>query len=105
MHLRRHLKSELHLQNFAFARAIGDAICFRETPLSVVNRLHRAHRQAAGRAFAAEFLAPVDSVLDMVEDGRDPIEIAQSFNVSRRVVLLQIWNQDRIRQSFSGLAA
>lgn len=105
VHLRRHLKSQLHLQNFAFARAIGDAICFRDTPLSVVNRLHRAHRQATGRAFAAEFLAPVDSVLDMVEDGRDPIEIAQSFNVSRRVVLLQIWNQDRIRQSCAALAA
>ncbi len=92
-------------QNFAFARAIGDAVCFPGTPRSVVNELHDAERQAAGRAFAAEFLAPVQSVLDMVDSGRDDYEIAGSFKVSPQVVAHQIENQDRIRQACASLAA
>ena len=89
----------LQSQNFAFARAIGDAVCFPDTPRSVVNELRDAERQAAGRAFAAEFLAPVQSVLDMADSGRDDYEIAGSFKVSPQVVAHQIENQDRIRQA------
>ena len=95
----------LQSQNFAFARAIGDAVCFPDTPRSVVNELRDAERQAAGRAFAAEFLAPVQSVLDMVDSGRDDYEIAGSFKVSPQVVTHQIENQDRIRQACASLAA
>ncbi len=92
-------------QNFVFARAIGDAVCFPDTRRSVVNDLHDAERQAAGRAFAAELLAPVESVLEMVDSGRDDYEeIAGSFNVSPQVVVHQIENQDRIRQSCASLA-
>ena len=83
----------LQAQNFAFA------------PRSVVNELRDAERQAAGRAFAAEFLAPVQSVLDMVDSGRDDYEIAGSFKVSPQVVAHQIENQDRIRQACASLAA
>ena len=75
------------------------------TPRSVVNELRDAERQAAGRAFAAEFLAPVQSVLDMVDSGRDDYEIAGSFKVSPLVVARQIENQDRIRQACASLAA
>lgn len=101
VHLRDHETSEwtLQAQNFAFARAIGDAVCCPDTPRSVVNELRDAERQAAGRAFAAEFLAPVQSVLDLVDSGRDDYEIASSFMVSPQVVACQIESQDRIREA------
>ena len=107
IHLRGHEPDEwtLQAQNFAFARAIGDAVCFPDTPRSVVNELRDAERQAAGRAFAAEFLAPVQNVLDMVDSGRDDYEIAGSFKVSPMVVAHQIENQDRIRQACASPAA
>ena len=107
IHLRGREPDEwtLQAQNFAFARAIGDAVCFPDTLRSVVNELRDAERQAAGRAFAAEFLAPVQSVLDMVDSGRDDYEIAGSFKVSPQVVAHQIENQDRIRQACASLAA
>ena len=86
-------------ENFAFARAVGDAVCYPEAGRSVVNNLHDAERQAAGRAFAAEFLAPVEKVLDMYHDGRDIDEISASFNVTSQVIAHQIENRDRIRQA------
>ena len=91
-------------ERFAFARAVGDVVCFRDTPRSVVNGLHLAERQAAGRAFAAEFLAPVESVLDMVDSGCDVDEISGSFNVSPQVIARQIENQGRIREACAGPA-
>ena len=107
VHLHDHEAYEwtLQSQNFAFARAIGDAVCFPDTPRSVVNELRDAERQAAGRAFAAEFLAPVQSVLDMAGSGRDDYEIAGSFKVSPLVVEHQIENQHRIRQACASLSA
>ncbi len=83
--------------NFAFARAVGDAVCFRDARRSVINDLHHAERQATGRAFAAEFLAPVDGVVDMYEDRYDEEEIADEFDVSSYVIENQIRNQNRIR--------
>ena len=74
-------------------------LCCPDTPRSVVNELRDAERQAAGRAFAAEFLAPVQSVLDLVGSGRDDYEIASSFMVSPQVVACQIESQDRIREA------
>ena len=91
-------------ENFAFARAVGDAVCYPEAGRSVVNNLHEAERQAAGRAFAAELLAPVDKVLDMFHDGRDVDEISASFNVTSQVIAHQIENRDRIRQACGTLA-
>ena len=83
--------------NFAFARAVGDAVCFRDARRSVINDLHHAERQATGRAFAAEFLAPVEGVVDMFEDGYDAEEVADEFDVSSYVIEDQIRNQNRIR--------
>ena len=58
-----------------------------------------------GRAFAAEFLAPVKSVLYMVGSGCDVDEISGSFNVSPQVIDWQLENQDRIRQACADSAA
>ena len=88
--------------NFAFARAIGSAICFPDSQLSVVNELLGAERQAAGRAFAAEFLAPVDIVMDMHSEGVDLNDISSAFNVSSTVIGLQMDNKDRIQMACSG---
>ncbi len=82
--------------NFAFARAVGGAVCFRNTPWSVVNGLRHAERQATGRAFAAEFLAPVESVVEMQKDRRGVKEIADEFSVSSSVINYQIRNQANI---------
>lgn len=64
-----------------------------------MNDLPFASRQACGRAFAAEFLAPVDEVRSMREDGLDAISIADEFGVSTEVVARQLENAERIRQA------
>lgn len=85
--------------NFAFARAIGDAVCYRDQPRTIVNGLHHAVRQATNRAFAAEFLAPIEGVIEMKEDWKKSDEIADEFGVSSRVIDDQIWNRKRIREA------
>ena len=87
--------------NFAFARAVGDAICFRDGRRSVINDLRHAERQATGRAFSAEFLAPVESILDMLDNGQDVDEISSTFHVSPLVVEHQIENRDRIQEAIA----
>jgi hypothetical protein len=81
---------------FALARAVGDAACFPDAMISPVNTLQHAFRQAAGRAFAAEFLAPIDEIRSMYDDGHDQFSIAQAFGVSSVVVERQLENQQRI---------
>ncbi len=88
-------------ENFAFARAIGSAICFPDTRRAVVNNLLGAERQAAGRAFAAEFLAPVEMVMDMHSDGMQINDISTVFDVSPMVIGLQMENKDRIQMACS----
>ena len=98
VHVRNHGdyqgSSATHL--FALARAIGDTACFPEPQNSPVNKLHKAYRQAAGRAFAAEFLAPIDEILSMREDALDEFSIANKFGVAPTVIERQIENRDRI---------
>lgn len=85
---------------FNFARAVGDVACFPDdTGRAVVNRLNRAYRQAAGRAFAAEFLAPVEEVSAMEIDGYDTETIAEHFGVSQMVIDHQVENRGRIREA------
>ena len=83
-------------EKFAFARALGDAICFPDTALGAINGLHQADRQAVGRAFAAEFTAPVKAVMDMAADGQDLEDIAGNFGVNAQVVDHQIENAARL---------
>ena len=99
IHLRGGLRDVDWSQNFNFARSIGDAVCFPDVQCSVVNGLHGAERQAMGRAFAAEFLAPVDRVMDMVHEGLDAFDIAGQLRVSPYVVERQVENRDRIRDA------
>lgn len=98
VHLRNHGNSTeasvAHL--FALARGIGDAVCFPEPQIAPINNLRSAYRQAAGRAFAAEFLAPSDEVESMREAKRDVVSIANEFSVSPLVIEHQIENRDRI---------
>lgn len=82
--------------SFAFTRAVGDAVCFPDSSLSPINDAHHAYRQAAGRAFAAEFLAPVDEVRSMLADKHDIVTIANEFAVSTNVIERQVENQTRI---------
>ena len=96
-----HTKGAIQSNRFAFARAIGDVVCFRHTRRSVVNRLHNADRQSTGRAFAAEFLAPVEYVIDMVSEGLRVEEVSSILDVSPVLVSRQIENQDRIRRACS----
>ena len=101
IHLRNHGESgeapAAHL--FAFTRAVGDVMCFPDSHLAPINDAHHAYRQAAGRAFAAEFLAPVDEVRSMVADKHDIVSIANEFAVSTAVIERQVENQVRIEDA------
>jgi hypothetical protein len=96
-HLHVRKTKEESAQLFMFTRGVADAICFPDSQKSAVNDLRFAYRQAAGRAFAAEFLAPANEVLSMWNDGRDVISIAEEFGVYPLVIKHQIENADRIR--------
>ncbi len=99
IHLRNHgdTKEAAAAHLFAFARAVGDACCFPEPQLGPITELRSAYRQAAGRAFAAEFLAPSDEIEAMRADRQDVVTIANEFAVSQQVIEHQIANRDRIR--------
>ncbi len=98
IHIRNHGHSSeayaAHL--FTFARAVGDVACFPQSTKAPINELHSASRQAAGRAFAAEFLAPIDEVKSMHKDGYDIVSIADKFVVSTVVIEHQMENAERI---------
>ena len=89
-------------QTFNLARAVGDAVFYQDDGLFVVNWLRGAQRQAMGRAFAAEFLAPADEVVSMSTDGYDLSEIAGRFRVSEKVIEYQKMNHDRVVEACSG---
>ena len=86
-------------ETFALARAVGTAVCLPQTEHRVVNGLHDAEHQAIGRAFAAEFLAPIDKIRPMIADGFEEDEIAHEFKVSPQVVWHQLENQARIAEA------
>lgn len=105
IHLRDHGSGPISRASglFSLARAIGDAVCFPEPARAPVNELVDARRQAAGRAFAAEFLAPIDEISAMQEDGRDIVTVANEFGVSTEVVHLQIRNRERISHACAAI--
>lgn len=90
------LEQDPKFQKFVFARAVGDALCFPKEGNSVINGLHGAERQATNRAFAAQFLAPVDEVLVMREGGSSVPEVAKAFGVAPAVIEHQEENKERI---------
>lgn len=97
VHLRNHGDTTAHL--FALARAVGDVVCFPKPEAAPINSLRKAFRQAAGRAFAAEFLAPINEIRSMLADERDIYSISDEMHVSSMVVQHQIENQQRIDEA------
>lgn len=81
---------------FSLGRAIGQLVCFPDTERAPVNDLNDAFEQAAGRAFAAEFLAPIDEIRQLVDDGYAEDEIAAEFGVSDLLIERQLQNAERI---------
>jgi hypothetical protein len=104
IHLRDHGSSSEaeSMACFSLARAIGDVACFPEPSKAIVNELHLATRQSAGRAFAAEFLAPIDEVQAMLKDRKDVVTIADEFGVGTILVDHQIENAQRIVEACRG---
>lgn len=100
VHLRKESSRYAHLSElFALGRAIGDAVANPPAERSAVNGLHDAARQATGRAFAAEFLAPINEIRSMLEDGKVHDDIAADFGVDLELVERQLQNQDRIDEA------
>ncbi len=76
---------------FLTARAIGDYVWFGSREAPVANLY--TNRQALGRAFAAEFLAPGAAVVHMVEEEEESFDkIADHFGVVTEVIERQYSN-------------
>jgi hypothetical protein len=82
-------------QRFSLCRAVGDSLSSQEA--SLVTRSKTEHQQR-NRAFAAEFLAPAESIRGKISAERlgneDVEEIAREFQVSDFVVRHQIENHE-----------
>ncbi|NUB04600.1 helix-turn-helix domain-containing protein [Azospirillum sp. Vi22] len=79
--------------NFTLARAIGDYLVFG-TDTSCVADLY-TERQAVGRAFAAELIAPRDGVVRMIEEEEQSVsQVARHYCTSQMVVRHQ-WENNR----------
>ncbi len=104
VHLRNHgdTKEAASAHLFAFARAVGDAACFPTPQLAPITALRSAYRQAAGRAFAAELLAPSDEIEAMRAEQRDIVTIANEFAVAQQVIEHQVANRSRIVAATAG---
>ena len=77
--------------NFATMRAIGDYLIYRSHGRAPVNDTH-SYRQAVGRAFAAEMLAPAEIIIQMRDAGMGVEEIAAERNVSETAVIHHLEN-------------
>jgi hypothetical protein len=75
---------------FLLSRAIGDYLVFgnREAPIVDIY----SDRQAVGRAFAAEFMAPAEGVVRMIEEGDTLDTVSERYGVIRSVVRHQYEN-------------
>lgn len=76
---------------FILARGVGDFLAFGSRTACVADLY--TDRQAVGRAFAAEFMAPIGAVVRMVEEDEQPIaRIADHFGVMPTVIERQYEN-------------
>lgn len=78
---------------FTMARALGDVVCFGAKSTAPIMSIDGSYRQAANRACAAEFLAPIAAIKQMKRDGWTEEEIAPEFGVSDEVIRLQLHNE------------
>lgn len=105
VHLRTISSPYRHISElFALGRAVGDAVANPPAERAAVNDLRDAARQATGRAFAAEFLAPIDEILSMQEDGMALGDIAADLGVAAEVVTRQLENRERIQAACAASA-
>jgi hypothetical protein len=80
---------------FALARGIGDYLMFGDTGPAALTDTYSA-RQASGRAFAAEFLAPATALRELKLNGWPEDEIAREFGVGEKVVEYQLKNLSQL---------
>ena len=80
--------------NFATMRAIGDYLVYGSQSRAPVNDTH-SYRQAVGRAFAAEMLAPAEVIAQMQDAGMGVEEIAAERNVSVLAVVHHLENRGK----------
>ena len=79
---------------FLLARAIGDFLVFGSSASCVANLY--TDRQAVGRAFAAEFIAPAEGVVHMIEDDEMSVSrVADHYGAPEEVVYHQYDNKLR----------
>lgn len=79
---------------FVLARAIGDFLVFRNRTSCVADLY--TDRQAVGRAFAAEFIAPAEGVVRMIEDDDQPVKrVADHYGAPEHVIHHQYDNNYR----------
>ena len=83
-------------RNFAMMRAIGDFLSFEQDGRAPITDTY-SYRQAVGRAFAIEMLAPTETILQMERDGMSVDEIAEARNVSEDAVAHHLGNR-RVRR-------
>jgi hypothetical protein len=76
---------------FSLARAVGDTIVFENSQRAAITD-NETSRQAVGRAFAAELLAPAEIVLGHYREGWTVEDIALERGVSALVIQHQIEN-------------
>ena len=70
---------------FTLARAIGDFLAFRNNASCVADLY--TDRQAVGRAFAAEFTAPAEGVVKMIEEEDQSFpRVASHYGVPQHVI-------------------
>jgi hypothetical protein len=79
-------------RTFAMMRAIGDYLVFGETGRAPITDTY-SYRQAVGRAFAVEMLAPAEAILQMERDGMTSDEIAAARNVSEIAIAHHLENR------------
>lgn len=76
---------------FFLARAVGDYLVFQSKKSCVSNKY--TDRQAVGRAFAAEFMAPAEGVVFLIDEGElSMTKVAAHYGVSVDVVNHQYQN-------------
>lgn len=75
---------------FVLSRAVGDYVVFHSTKSCVADAY--TDRQAVGRAFAAEFMAPAEGVIAMIDDDRSASLVARHYKVPVEVIEHQYKN-------------
>ncbi|HEV7369492.1 MAG TPA: hypothetical protein VGO20_10355 [Arenibaculum sp.] len=84
-------QEDMEATTFIVGRAIGDYLIFGERDAPVADMY--TDRQAAGRAFAAEFLAPAEGVLRMInEEDMSMSDVARHYGAKMGVIKKQYYN-------------